>query len=283
MRVAIIGGATGMLGKSLMATVPKDVDIVWKAGRLGSGIQAEEYREALLNTNPDLVINTAAVHDVNNIESNLLWAEGAWRVNAFAVGALATACARDNVRLMHISTDYVLDYNQPVTETAPPNPCNLYGGTKLCGEMLIKPANYMVVRTGALFGPGKNFVETMLAKVKAGEEIRVVRDQRTAPTYTKHLAMCMWFLAKERHWMPKHVVHLMASGDVSWFGFAEAILRPLGVDVLEANSYTMSGAPRPKYSVLETEYRHNIITPPPWRYGLAEYLQDKESGFWNQD
>jgi len=285
MRVAIIGGTTGMLGKSLMATCPKDVDIVWKAGRLGAGIDSGEYRDALLNTDPDLVINTAAVHDVNKIEADPETAGRAWDINAAAVGELAKECARDNVRFMHVSTDYVFNSETIVTELTQPSPVNTYGITKLAGERFIQgtPCDYMIIRTGALFGPGKNFVDLMLVKSQEDGEIRVVRDQRTAPTYTKHLAIGMWYFVDPKNWFNKKVYHLMASGSVSWFSFAQTILTPLEVDVLETTSYHMGGAPRPEFSVLRSEWDDICISLPPWRYGLVEYLRDKESGFWNQD
>jgi dTDP-4-dehydrorhamnose reductase len=142
---------------------------------------------------------------------------------------------------VHFSTDYVFDGTKPTpyVETDAPNPLNVYGATKLAGEGAIARAgcDHLILRTSWVYGPrGGNFVRTMLRLAATKPEIRVVDDQHGAPTSSRQLARAIVELllpgdarrsivasdlARLRE--ASGVYHATASGETTWFGFAQAI------------------------------------------------------------
>ena len=159
-------------------------------------------------------------------------------------------------------------------ESDPIGPRSVYGETKLAGEreVLASCAAHTIVRTAWLYGvDGGNFVDTMLRLAGEREAVQVVTDQVGSPTWSGHLAPAiLGLLEREVHGL----VHLTGAGAVSWNGFAEEIFRQAEVDcrVEPASSEQMARpAPRPAYSVLESE-RDDVLAMPPWQDGLAGYL-----------
>src|SRR5204863_1942851 len=152
-------------------------------------------RDVLMELRPEIVLNTTAYHRVDDCEHQ---AELAYSVNALAVLHLVRVANELNAVLIHISTDYVFDgkARQPYTEKSEPFPLSVYANSKLAGELLVRTTakKYFLIRTCGLYGKagsqgkGGNFVETMLAKAKRGESIKVVDDQIVTPTYTVDLA-----------------------------------------------------------------------------------------------
>lgn len=173
--------------------------------------------------------------------------------------------------LVYYSSDYVFDgvKGEPYLESDPPNPLSAYGRTKLYGEAAAGERAW-VVRTSALFGPtGKNFVREMLWLGRELDEIAVVDDQRTSPTYVAHLAAATRELLDQ----PYGVWHLAASGDCTWAEFAEAIFEEARLDTrVRRVSSEELGRParRPAYSVLRTEKGAPLL--PEWREGLRACL-----------
>jgi dTDP-4-dehydrorhamnose reductase len=217
-----------------------------------------------LDPAPELVLHAAAWTDVDSAESD---PQGAAAVN---VGGTRHA-AEIGVPLVYYSTDYVFDGRtaEPYVESNAPNPLSAYGRTKLYGEGAAGDRAW-VVRSSGLFGPtGTNFVRTMLELAREQEEIAVVDDQRTSPTYVGHLAAA----TRELLSRPFGVWHLAAQGDVTWAEFAAAIfeearldtrIRPISSDELSR------AARRPAYSVLRSEKDAPAL--PHWREGLRECL-----------
>jgi dTDP-4-dehydrorhamnose reductase len=170
-----------------------------------------------------------------------------------------------------VSSDYVFDgaKREPYVESDPVNPLSSYGRSKLAGERATAEANprHLIARSSWLFGVGgPNFVETMLG---LGPEVRVVDDQVGSPTFTGHLAEALVELASGTDY---GVHHLAASGSCSWFEFAREIFARAGSDTHVEPCTTAEfprPAPRPAYSVLESERGHRL---PSWQDGLDAYL-----------
>jgi dTDP-4-dehydrorhamnose reductase len=234
---------------------------------------------------PDWIVNCAAYTDVEQAEEE---PEAAYRVNALALGTLADAALRHGSRLLHISTDYVFSGRVdsagrlPLTEDAPPGPINVYGASKLAGEILLQnhEVSALVLRTSWLYGgPGKNFLHTMLrAGRKAaagGGSLRVVHDQIGTPTD-------VWSLARQiAHLLPRDVtglLHASAHGEATWCDFARAIFSAVGlcVDVEPVTSAEYpTRARRPAYSVLRNARLEasGLDLLPQWREGLEKAIR----------
>jgi dTDP-4-dehydrorhamnose reductase len=210
------------------------------------------------------VLHAAAWTNVDGAEDD---PQGAAAVNVGGTKHVAEI----GVPLVYYSTDYVFDgrKDDPYVESDAPNPLSAYGRTKLYGEAAAGERAW-VARTSGLFGPsGTNFVLTMLRLGRERNEVAVVDDQRSAPTYVGHLALA----TRELLDRPFGVWHLAADGDCTWAEFAEAIFEVAGLDcaVRRISSEELGRpAPRPLYSVLRSE--KDAPTLPHWREGLRECL-----------
>jgi dTDP-4-dehydrorhamnose reductase len=214
----------------------------------------------------DLVVHAAAWTDVDGAESD---PQGAAAVN---VGGTAHA-AELGAPLVYVSTDYVFDGSKrtPYVESDAPNPLSVYGRTKLLGEAAAGE-NAWIVRSSGLFGwTSRNFVRKMLALGAERDEVGVVDDQRSAPTYVGHLAEALRELVD----LPPGVWHVAAEGECTWAEFAEAIFEEAGVrcHVRRVSTEELGRpAPRPPYSVLRSE-RLGAPRLPHWREGLRTCLE----------
>jgi len=278
MKIALIG-ANGLLGTDIVKVFPeeglfplthKDIEIV----------DPKSIKRVLSKIKPNVVINTAAYNQVDNVESNLRLA---FNVNETGAKNLAEYCKKKDIVLVHISTDYVfsgLERNTPYTELDHPYPLSLYGFSKLRGELQIKitAQKYFIIRTGGLFGTGRNnFVELMLKLVKEGKQIKVVNDQIVSPTYTMDLARQILKLIQTDNY---GVYHATAQGRCTWYEFAMKIFRITKQQVnLKAVTSEEFGAValRPKYSVLSNEKlkKLGLYEMPVWQEGLIKYLYER--------
>jgi len=285
-KIAIIG-ADGQLGSDLVPAL-KNRDVVplfWPAFDI---VKTDEAAAALQRIRPDIVINTAAFHRVDECEDR---ADMAFAVNAFAVRDLARTCRALGAVLVHFSTDFVFDGEKgaPYLEEDRPGPLSVYAASKLSGEHFVRTHTdrAFVVRTCGLFGragcleKGRNFVETMLFLQASGrKEIRVVGDQVVTPTPTAELAARVAALIGTEAY---GLYHMTAEGSCSWFEFARAIFELSGGDPsivvsVDAAAYGAK-ARRPAYSVLENGRMRKAGLAPfsPWRESLAAYLKEKEA------
>jgi dTDP-4-dehydrorhamnose reductase len=214
---------------------------------------------------PELVLHAAAWTDVDGAETD---PQGAAAVNVGGTRHVAEL----GVPLVYYSTDYVFggDKGEPYVESDAPNPLSAYARTKLHGEGAAGERAW-IVRTSGLFGPGsQNFVDAMLRLGRERDEVVVVDDQRTVPTYVGHLADATTALLAR----PFGVWHLAAQGDCTWAEFAEAIFEEAGLDTrVRRISSEELGRParRPSYSVLRSEKGAPEL--PHWRDGLRAYLE----------
>jgi dTDP-4-dehydrorhamnose reductase len=227
---------------------------------------------------PDLVLHIAAYTNVDGCE---LEPEKALQVNAMGTKNVATVCKELEIPLLYISTDYVFDGENPIpyVEWDQPNPLNVYGQTKLEGELWVKRLvkDYWIIRTSGLYGRwGKNFVDTIIKKAKEVDTIKVVADQTGSPTYTKDLANAIKKLIRTDNF---GIYHITNSGWCSWYEFAQTIIGTYGkitCDVLPISSDELNRpAKRPKNFRLlnfawDTIFKEPLRT---WQEALNEYIK----------
>jgi len=244
----------------------------------------DRVRSRLNDIRPDVVINTAAFHRVDDCEEQI---RKAFEANTFAVRNLARLCAELNSVLVHISTDYVFggEKRTPYAEADLPHPLGVYGASKLAGEYFVRNdcPNHLLVRTSGLYGiagssgKGGNFVETMIRMAKEGEPIRVVEDQVLTPTWTRSLAETMKELLEKRS---RGLYHVTNRGACSWYDFAARIFDLVGkkpdLAPITTEAYG-ARARRPAYSVLGhgRMLEAGIAEPPDWEDSLRGYLVER--------
>ena len=270
----LVTGARGMLGSDLVeALFGRDVTLL---GRSELDVTDRDAVFAAVEGH-DVVVNAAAWTAVDAAETD---EEAALAVNGTAVGLLGEATAASGAKLVTVSTDYVFagDAVAPYSEDAPYAPLNAYGRTKAVGEraaLAANPRGTYVVRTAWLYGRhGANFPRTMLGLAATRDTFSVVADQVGQPTWTLDLAHRIVDLVDAD--APAGVYHGTASGQASWFEFAQETLRLAGLDperVLPTDSSSfVRPAPRPAYSVLGHDaWRRAGLEPMrDWREALAE-------------
>jgi dTDP-4-dehydrorhamnose reductase len=281
LRIAITG-ARGQLATDLLRVL-EGFDVLPLSHQQLDICDEAAVDDLFSSSRPDVLINTAAFHRVDDCEEQ---SELAFRVNAYGVSNLARACQKTRCVLVHISTDYVFDGEkmQPYIEEDSPRPINMYGVSKLAGELAIRYMlnRYFIVRSSGLYGhagasgKGGNFVNTMLRLAEEGRPIRVVDDQYLSPTYTLDLASKIaWLITKDNF----GIYHITNSGHCSWFGFARAIFDEAALDVKVAPTTTeafKAKAPRPPFSALDHGALRALGADDmrPWREALRSYLQE---------
>jgi len=177
---------------------------------------------------PDLIINAAAYTAVDQAETEQ---KAALSINAIAAGMLADQALELGIPLIHYSTDYVFDGSKstPWTEQDTPAPLGVYGASKWAGEQAIEyvGGQYLILRTSWVYSTtGRNFLLTMQRLLQERDALNVVADQIGAPTWAGAIAQSTRQLIERwRDGQPGAwgTYHLTASGETSWFGFAEAI------------------------------------------------------------
>jgi len=286
MRIAIIG-ANGQLGSDVTSVLKKNGYDVSELTHNEIEISNIDCVDVVLkDIKPDVVVNTAAFHNVPRCEEE---PEKAFLVNGVGTMNLARISNDIDATLIHISTDYVFDGEKksPYVEIDPPAPLNVYGNTKLSGEYFIRAiANkYYILRVSGLYGEnpcrakgGYNFVELMLKKAKEQDEVRVVNDEFLTPTFTKEVARQISKMLKK---MPGYgLYHATAEGSCSWYEFAQAIFEITDTEVNlkeAAPGEFASGVKRPKYSVLENYNlkKAGINIFKHWKESLEEYIKTR--------
>jgi dTDP-4-dehydrorhamnose reductase len=254
----LITGAGGQLGRALQETFAGE-DV------LALGHADWDVTLPPPDVDASLVLHAAAWTDVDGAEDD---PQGAAAVN---VGGTRHA-AELGAPLVYFSTDYVFDgaKREPYLESDAPNPLSAYGRSKLHGEGAAGEQAWIVRSSGLYDEQGRNFVTTMLRLGRERDEVAVVGDQRTSPTFVGHLAAA----TKELLERPRGIWHLAADGDCTWAEFAEAIFEEAGVDARVRRITTEElGRPaaRPAYSVLRSE--KGAPTLPHWREGLRECIR----------
>lgn len=253
-------------------------------------------RRVIREVRPTLVVNAAAHTAVDRAEDE---PELAMAINGVAPAVIADEVKRLGGGLVHYSTDYVFDgaKKTPYDEGDPPRPTGVYGETKLAGEGGVRGSGvpHLILRTSWVYGArGRNFLRAILASAAQGKPLRVVDDQRGAPTWCRMLAEATALVLAQTGAAQRPdaledyggTYHLTGGGETTWFGFAQAILElaPRQIrDVCTSITPVPSAAyptkaRRPANSRLDNaKFRETFgFALPDWRASLAQVMQDRE-------
>jgi len=288
MKIALIG-STGQLGTDIIRANNEN-NFNYEIFELSHDkieiTNFEESYKILKEITPDLVINTAAFHKVDDCEEDQ---EKAYKINTIGTRNIGIICNRIKAPIMQISTDYVFDGKKKdktkgYTEFDQPNPLNIYGRSKLEGEKILKTVTqeYYIVRTAWLFGKGGskskggNFVTTMLRLSESRKELSVVSDQVGSPTNTRFLASQLLELAKYPYYGTYHTV---CQGMTSWYDYAKEIFRIAGKSIKVipiSSSEFRSKSDRPCFSALDNYMLtlQGLNKMPEWKIALKQYLKE---------
>jgi len=257
MRILIVG-AGGQLGSDLGEVLRQSHEEVVSLTRHDLDItDAAALRDKLTQCSPDVILNCAVYHPVDECESH---PESSFAVNAIAVRNLGLVANDIRAAVAHFSSDYVFDgqLGRAYTEDDATSPASVFGVSKVAGEQLLRQVlpRHFIIRTSGLYGlvgsrvKRGNFVETML-RLGAQGRVRVVDDLRMAQTNTRNLAKQVLALIRTQAY---GTFHASDHGDYSWYEFALKIFELSGmkVEVTPVSWRDMPAvAPRPPYSVLK--------------------------------
>lgn len=282
MKIFLIG-KNGQLGQAIHTQSPDAGHEIHAFGQEELNIADGDAFSALFKKiNPDVVINASAFHVVPQCEED---PEKAFLINAIALKKIAEMCSESNVQLMTYSTDYVFDGTKgtPYLEDDKPNPLQVYGVSKVAGELLAvrySPTS-VVIRTCGVYG-GKegsrskkgNFILNILNQATSKEEIEVSSEQIVSPTYAEDLAKATLELLNHKDVCG--IYHLANEGYCSWAEFAtEAIkIKGLPVKIIPVDRGGMAGSlKRPLFSALENTRAARLgIKLPSWQDALKRYI-----------
>jgi dTDP-4-dehydrorhamnose reductase len=231
--------------------------------------------------NINSIINCAAYTAVDKAEEEQKLAND---INHKAVEYLANVAKEKNIKLIHISTDYVFNGEnfKPYIETDTSNPNGVYGQTKLDGEkalQIINPKNSIIIRTSWVYSSfGKNFVKTMLRLGKEKDTLGVIFDQVGTPTYARDLAKTILEILPQIENDQVEIYHYSNEGVLSWYDFSKEIMRMAKlhcvINPIETKEYP-TPAKRPHYSLLnKSKIKEQFkIEIPFWKDSLNECLK----------
>lgn len=283
--VAVIG-STGQLGTDVVTTLRDagSYNVVPLSHAAVECTDLTSVRATLGAARPDAVINCAAFVRVDDCEDHR---DEAFNANALGAFHVAQVCAEIDALCVYVSTDYVFDGEKgaPYSEDDEPRPINMYGASKLAGELLVKQAapQWLIIRTASLFGRtgarGKNgnFVEAIVTKARNGEPMKVVDDIRMSPTSAGDAALGLEKLLRQD---TTGLVHFTNQGSCTWYEFARTILDLLRLESrlepIPSTAYHAK-ARRPKDSSLLSTRLSDLVGSDirPWQEALAAYLHDK--------
>ena len=270
MKKVLLTGAKGMLGQDLVPILEDEgYEVIETDQDNLDVVDYDAMKKFFAQNKPDFVIHCAAYTNVDGAQEDL---QTATKVNVLGTENIAKGCAKNDIVLVYISTDYVFDgeKKEPYLPDDKTNPINNYGKTKLQGEEAVQKycKKYYITRTSWLYGHyGKNFVETMIL-LSDKPELKVVDDQIGCPTWTVELSNGIVDLLEQ---MPQFgIYHICGSGHTSWYGFAKEIFRLIGKEVNLKPCKTEEfprPAKRPKNSIMD-----NNGCCRSWKLALKDYI-----------
>ena len=299
----LVFGKDGQLGKALQKQFRHSGNIVF-SGRLECDLTDQEALDVYLNSQKaDLIINTAAFTAVDLAENSR---DLAYATNSLAPQRMANYCAQNKKQLIHFSTDYVFDglKEEPYCESDLCYPLNIYGKSKLDGELKIKQAfyeqiseggldeingAYIILRSTWIYGDGSNFIKSILRAANERETLNVVSDQYGVPVSTIWLSNLTQAII-ESNIIFSGIYHAVPKGKTSWFELAQFILEcckelNITTKLQSRNLHPIltkeypSIALRPQSSVLSTR-KLEIAYPvtkkyleQDWKIGVKKYIQ----------
>ncbi|ABV37615.1 dTDP-4-dehydrorhamnose reductase [Shewanella sediminis HAW-EB3] len=298
----LVTGKGGQLAWELEQTTPSYIEIIsFSANELDITNQAQ-VNEVVIAHSPDIIINAAAYTAVDKAETDK---ETAYAVNEKGSEYLALICKEISAKLIHISTDFVFDglKNTPYQTDDTPNPVNVYGDSKLQGDIKVNNllgCQAIIIRTGWMYSEnGNNFVKTMLRLMVEKEQLGIIYDQVGTPTWAKGLAEMIWALISRHSGIEERdirnlstssaqIYHWTDAGVASWYDFAVAIQelaiekgmldKAIPVRPIPASAYP-TPAQRPSFSVIDktTAEQASRVETKHWRKQLSAMLDELHS------
>jgi dTDP-4-dehydrorhamnose reductase len=298
----LLTGKNGQLGDDLQQILPRLGEVIATDREQCDLSRLADIRNLIRDVHPDLIVNAAAYTAVDQAEKDEALA---CAINSEAPAVMAEEAKKIGAALVHYSTDYVFDgaKNSPYAEHDLPNPISAYGRTKLAGEQAVRDsgADHLIFRTEWVYSTrGKNFLLTILRLATQREELRIVRDQVGAPTWSREIAGATVKALQQicnrtdetAAWSKRSgTYHMTAAGETSWCGFTQAILQEAaqlsnraawfqaatnGKDLLTRRVVPITAAEyptparRPAYSLLSNSKLNRVfgIQLPDWREQL---------------
>ncbi|MDJ0660068.1 MAG: dTDP-4-dehydrorhamnose reductase [Crocosphaera sp.] len=283
----LLTGSDGQVGQDLQQTLIPIGEIIATNRQQLDLTSPDNIRQVIQETQPDIIINSAAYTAVDKAETE---PELAVTINGIAPAIIAEEAQKIGAFLLHISTDYVFDgtKNTPYLETDNTHPLGVYGQSKLAGEQGIQKNSdrYVILRTAWVYGTeGKgNFVKTMLRLGKEKEQLSIVADQVGSPTWSYDIANTITqILTKVNLAETKEIYHFTNSGVASWYDLAMAVFEEAKIigfplNIKQVNPITTQEYPtpakRPHYSVLSGKKSAKLLgyNAPYWRDSLKKML-----------
>ncbi|KDN15385.1 dTDP-4-dehydrorhamnose reductase [Snodgrassella communis] len=268
----LLTGSKGQVGSCLRDRLPENWELIASDSQTLNITDAHNVHNMVKTFEPDIIINAAGYTKVDAAETDIA---KAFAVNATGTLNLAQAARTIGARLIHLSTEQVFDgyHHVILTENMAPNPLNVYGHSKLAGELLALNAHIdtAVIRTSWVYSEhGHNFVKIMLQKGLETSTIRVVDDQIGCPTYAGDLAEAIIRLAALTN-PARGIMHFAGSQQMSWADFAQRIFaeaaeideryKQVKVERIATADY-QSAATRPEFGILDSRTIQNILPEP---------------------
>ena len=253
----LVTGANGQLGSELKILSSQYLQFEWIfTDREELDLcNLDQLVTELNNLKPQIIINCAAHTAVDRAESEVELSDV---LNHQCVATMSKWSVDNNCQFLHVSTDYVFDGTASVAlkEDAITNPINVYGSTKLAGEIacMRENPNAIIIRTSWVYSSfGANFVKTMSRLMKERDSLSVVNDQIGSPTYAADLAQAILIILTSPKWQAG-IYNFSNEGEISWYEFALAIQEIGGFDCpisgIPSSAYP-TPAKRPQYSLLD--------------------------------
>ena len=281
MKKIVVTGATGQLGSELKVLSENYTQYEWFfADRTQVSLDnLDALNMQLENIQPNVILNCAAYTAVDRAEAE---PELAQMINDVAVGVIAKYADEHQVKLIHISTDYVFDgiSSFALTEEAFTKPINVYGATKRAGELSCLKINpdAIIIRTSWVYSKFRNnFVKTMQRLLQERDTISVVNDQIGSPTYAADLAQAMMDIVTAKEWIAG-IYNYSNEGEISWYEFVLAI-QEIGGYICKVNGISSSAYPtaakRPAFSLLDKSKIKEVysITVPHYKDSLRKCMK----------